>query len=147
RQLAGETGKPVRLSLRIAVLKKDVPSFGVAKSMQTSMKGRQTRISVWRAKEENADAGDLPRLLRSGGKRRDEKATCQRSHKSSPANHWTISSARISTDCGILRPSALAVLRLMAKKNVLICSTGKSPGSAPCRKRWTYLAERRPNVW
>src|SRR5262245_56335616 len=45
--------------------------------MQTSMKGRQTRISVWRAKEENADAGDLARLLRLGGERRgEEHRTC-----------------------------------------------------------------------
>ena len=42
-------------------------------------------------------------------------------------------SARSSTDCGIVSPSALAVLRLMTSSNFVGCSTGRSPGLAPLR--------------
>src|SRR4029453_13184011 len=45
--------------------------------------------------------------------------------------HWMISSARRRTDGGIVRPSALAVFRLMTSSNLVGCSTGKSAGFAP----------------
>src|SRR6266704_75249 len=43
------------------------------------------------------------------------------------------SSARCSNDGGIVRPSALAVLRLMTSSNFVGCSTGRSRGFAPFR--------------
>ena len=43
------------------------------------------------------------------------------------------SSARSSSDGGIVRPSALAVLRLMISANFVGCSIGRSAGLAPCR--------------
>src|SRR5215467_11159826 len=49
------------------------------------------------------------------------------------------SSARASSDGGIVRPSALAVLRLMTSSNVVGCSTGRSLGLAP-RILSTYVA-------
>jgi len=48
-------------------------------------------------------------------------------------NHWITSSARSSTDCWIVRPSALAVFRLMTNSNLVGRSIGKSPGAAPFR--------------
>src|SRR5262245_50430770 len=45
--------------------------------------------------------------------------------------HSITSSARNSTDCGIVRPRALAVLRLMTSSNLVGCSTGRSAGLAP----------------
>jgi hypothetical protein len=47
--------------------------------------------------------------------------------------HWITSSARSSSDCGIVRPSALAVLRLITNSNFVACSTGRSAGLAPLR--------------
>src|SRR3989442_13644134 len=41
---------------------------------------------------------------------------------------WMTSSARCSSDWGILRPSALAVFRLITSSNCVGCSTGRSPG-------------------
>ena len=38
------------------------------------------------------------------------------------------SSARASTDGGMVRPSALAVVRLKTRSNLIGCSTGRSPG-------------------
>jgi hypothetical protein len=40
-------------------------------------------------------------------------------------------SARSSSDWGIVRPSALAVLRLITNSNLVGCSTGRSVGFAP----------------
>src|SRR2546425_6430991 len=48
-------------------------------------------------------------------------------------DHWMISSALRSRDCGIVRPIALAVLRLMTSSNFVGCSTGRSPGFEPLR--------------
>src|SRR5262249_10543636 len=42
-------------------------------------------------------------------------------------------SARARSDGGIVRPSALAVLRLMTSSNLVGCSMGKSPGLALLR--------------
>src|SRR5258708_682643 len=53
------------------------------------------------------------------------------------------SSAVASSDAGTLRPSALAVLRLMASSNLVGCSTGRSLGLAPFRILSTVLAPRR----
>jgi len=52
-------------------------------------------------------------------------------------------SARSSTDCGIVKPSALAVLRLMTSSKRLGCSMGRSPGLAPFKTLSTYCAARR----
>ena len=47
--------------------------------------------------------------------------------------HSITFSALIRSDCGILRPSAFAVLPLMNNSNIVGCSTGKSPGFAPLK--------------
>ncbi len=52
--------------------------------------------------------------------------------------HYSItSSARPSTAGGIVRPRALAVLRLITNSNFVDCSTGMSAGLAPLRMRST----------
>src|SRR6266542_5179287 len=43
------------------------------------------------------------------------------------------SSARPKTDCGIVRPSALAAFGLTTRSNFVGCSMGSSPGLAPSR--------------
>jgi hypothetical protein len=84
------------------------------------------------AGDQDANAVDLCRLLRPGGQRRSEGApTHKRADESSPVHHRMISSARTSRDCGMVRPRALAVFRLMISENLLGCSTGSSPGFAP----------------
>src|SRR5262249_5585554 len=57
--------------------------------------------------------------------------------------HLITLSARYSTDCGIVRLSAFAVLRLMTNSNVVGCSTGRSAGLAPLRILSTNTATRR----
>src|SRR6266705_5933299 len=73
------------------------------------------------------------RLLRRDDERRGEQAARQTADERAPLHHWMISSARCSSDRGIVSPSALAVLRLITSSNFVGCSTGRSPGLAPLR--------------
>jgi hypothetical protein len=68
-----------------------------------------------------------------GLQRRGEQGAGQCADERPPRGHWMTSSARPSTDCGIVSPSALAVLTLMTSSNLVGCSTGRSPGLAPLR--------------
>src|SRR5215510_6342188 len=53
--------------------------------------------------------------------------------------HWITSFARASSDGGIVRPRALAVLRLMTSSNSVGRSTGRSAGLAPLRIKSTPI--------
>src|SRR6516225_5414917 len=59
-----------------------------------------------------------------------------------PPLHSITSSASASSLSGIWRPSAFAVLRLMASSNLFGNSTGKSAGFAPLRMRPAYIPAR-----
>jgi hypothetical protein len=50
---------------------------------------------------------------------------------SAGTGHSMTSSARSRIDCGIVRPSALAVFRLITSSNRVGCWAGVSPGAAP----------------
>jgi len=63
---------------------------------------------------------------------RDDQPVPQEPAAGSP-RHWMISVAWARTDCGMVSPSAWAVLRLMTKSNLVGCSTGRSAGLAPLR--------------
>src|SRR6266568_3368007 len=80
------------------------------------------------------------RLLRRDDERRGEQAASQTADERAPLHHWMISSARCSSDRGIVSPSALAVLRLITSSNFVGCSMGRSPGLAPLRILSTYTA-------
>ena len=58
-------------------------------------------------------------------------------HRSKQKRYSIISSARASSDGGISRPSALAVLRLMTSSYLVGACTGRSAGFSPLRMRST----------
>src|SRR5262249_11267354 len=90
---------------------------------------------------ENAHAPDLARLLRARIERpRGCRAAHQRDERAPP--HSITSSARCWRNQGTSRPSAIAVLRLIASSYLVDC-TGRSAGFSPLRMRSTYEAERR----
>jgi hypothetical protein len=52
------------------------------------------------------------------------------SRRQAAAAHSTMCTARKRSDCGIVRPSARAVLRLIIRSRLAGCSTGRSAGFA-----------------
>src|SRR5262245_46716167 len=82
------------------------------------------------------DGRQLPRLLRA----RRERPRCRPAAEERDELalvHSITSSAIASSDGGTVRPSALAVLRLITSSNLVGCSTGISPGLVPLRMRST----------
>src|SRR5439155_26415999 len=59
-------------------------------------------------------------------------------------NHLITLSARYKTDCGIVRPICLAVLRFITNSNFVGCSTGRSAGFVPFKILSTKYAARWP---
>ena len=55
------------------------------------------------------------------------------------ANYSITASAKEITPGGMVRPSALAVLRLITNSYAVACTTGKSAGFSPLRIRPTYI--------
>jgi hypothetical protein len=64
-------------------------------------------------------------------------------HRSHTTAYWITSSAWNRSVAGIVRPSAWAVLRLMASTNFMGRSTGRSAGCAPWKILATNVAARR----
>ena len=130
-QIGSEAWEAFVSSLRPPVLDADVSPVDIAKLAKPLLErfdkggGRRTRV-------EHTDARDLPCLLRLGGERRGED-TNGAGEEGPPSDHWMTSSAPRSSDGGIVRPRALAVLRLITKSNFVGCSTGRSAGLAPLR--------------
>ena len=98
------------------------------------------------ARREYADAAQRSRLplplrlrLRPALHRKrdqpDPGGRGQGAEQATPALHSITSSARSSSDGGIVMPSALAVLRLMTSSNRVGCSMGRSAGRAPASMR------------
>src|SRR4029453_11529118 len=82
-------------------------------------------------------------LLRVGGERRGQRAQREPAEERAPMHHRMISSARTSSDWGIIKPNTVAVLRLITNSHFVGCSTGRSAGLAPLRILSTKVAVRR----
>ena len=80
-----------------------------------------------------AYSSDLGRLLSLGGERRGEEPASHSAEECPPTHYWITSSARDKSDGEIVRPRALAVLRLITSSNLVGCSMGRSAGLAPFR--------------
>ncbi len=132
-QFGRKSGEPVELPLGISVFDHDVPALDVTEVTQSLTEGLWQVGSSGQVARQVAYSRDLGRLLGLGGERRGEEAASQRAEECTPSDHWMISSARIRSDCGIVRPRALAVLRLMTSSNLVGCSTGRSAGFAPLK--------------
>src|SRR6516165_9376670 len=76
------------------------------------------------------------RLLRSRRKRPSSCRAAEQRYELAPP-HSINSSASDRNDAGMVRPSALAVVRLITNSNFVSRSTGRSLGLAPLRMRPT----------
>src|SRR5437660_695087 len=77
------------------------------------------------------------RLLRARRQRPRRRRTAEERYERA-AIHSITSSARPSNVIGTVRPSALAVLRLMISSTFVDCWTGRSAGFSPLRIRPVY---------
>src|SRR5262249_30106970 len=109
-------------SLGPAELDHNILSFRVAEGTQPSAKGIHARGMPGRGgKTQIPDTGDLRRLLRA---RREWPCCCsaeQRDERAAAA-HSITSVVRASSSGGTVRPSALAVLRLMINSTLMVAS-------------------------
>jgi hypothetical protein len=110
------------------VLLLDIPKFeqAASKALEVGSVDRRRRSL------EHADAIDFLRL-RLADERRREYAPTHCNDECPPVHHRMISSARTRMDCGMVRPRAFAVLRLITNSNFVGCSTGRSAGFVPLR--------------
>src|SRR5262245_65815340 len=112
----------------------DISTFAKAKLFQLRAEGLilGNRRRVVEQGTEHAKPNELARLLRA---RRQRPRGCRAAEKSDELapSHSITSSARARSVGGTSRPSAFAVLRLIANSNLVGCITGKSAGLSPLR--------------
>src|SRR5262249_49600292 len=129
-QLHREVGQPVEPTLSGSIVDDDILTLDPPELAQRLPE----RVEVGPHKyPKKPYPTHLPGLLRLSGERHGEEATGQRGNERSPCCHWITSSARASSDGGIVRPRAFAVFRLITSSNLVGCSTGRSAGFAPRR--------------
>ena len=122
-QFCREVGQPVVLPFGPAVLDGEVLPLHVAEVVKTLPEGlHEVGVTSRGGAAQESEPVDLGLRLRIGGERRGEEAAGQRADKRAPVHYWITSSARASTDGGIVRPRALAVFRLMTSSNFVGCS-------------------------
>src|SRR5262249_47087669 len=97
------------------------------------------------ARIDKTDSWDF-RLLPVRGKRPRDSRSAEERHELAALhsrNHSITSSARASRVDGMVRPRALAVVRLMARSNLVGCSTDSALGGKRRRKAQIPMATRR----
>src|SRR5207245_8024205 len=116
-----------------AIFDGDIVPLDKSLLFQPLAKGGHDARSISRAPLVDVANHGHRRLLRCGRERYGEDAPTHDADERSPVHHRRLSSARTRIDCGIVKPRALAVLRLMTNSNFVGCSTGRSAGLAPLR--------------
>src|SRR5215470_16011771 len=112
------------MALPPAVFDRHIPSLDVAGFPQ-SLEERVHKRCRKRAGELGVEDADHRNrlLLCLDGERRGEEHRTRASEERATVHHWITSSARASSDDGIVRPSALAVFALMTNSNLVGCTT------------------------
>src|SRR6516164_2380611 len=136
-----QCGKAIVVTLRPAVFDRDVLAFDVAGFLQTlAERANEVRIRSGRSAMKITDHWNN-RSLRARRERPCGRAAEQRDERA--PLHSITSSAATSSLSGTVRPSALAVLRLITRTSLTGAWTGSSFGFAPLRMRSALIAARR----
>src|SRR5262249_17718659 len=109
--------------------------FGPTQRLQALAKRRRAHLSfrvILRIVHQHCYPARPLALLRARRERPCRRRAAKQSDEIATL-HSITSLARRRNDSGIVRPSALAVVRLMVRSNFVGCSTGMSPGFAPRR--------------
>src|SRR5262245_16238803 len=129
------------MTLRPTVFDRHVLTFDVTGLGQPAVKCSDPLTSrVARCIVEETDHRHLRLLCACCHRPRQHRAANQRDEvaASDLRGHSITSSARASSVGGTVRPSDLAVLRLITSSNLVGCTTGRSAGFSPLRMRPTY---------
>src|SRR5262249_10859007 len=130
-KLGREVGIALGASLAPAVLDRDGATIDPAEFTQPLQKCVDPcALAYWPAATEVPDGRQLARLLRPRRERPPRRSAAEQRDELA-ALHSITSSARASSLSGIVRPSALAVLRFKFRSNLVDCITGRSPGLSP----------------
>src|SRR5262249_40686890 len=111
-------------------IERDRLSLDITEVTNSFAKGSQRRCGLTGSGRQDTDARHFGRLLRA---RREWPRGCRAAeqHDELAPFHSITSSARASSVGGTSMPSAFAVVRLIARSNLVGCSTGMSAGFAP----------------
>src|SRR5215472_5092013 len=141
-QISCEVGQSVGLVLRPAILDRHILTLDVAGFTKALAECSQKVCTIGRPRDAEESHDRHRRLLRArrerpgGGRAADER------DELAPL-HSITASARASSVGGISRPSALAVVRLITRSNLVGCSTGMSAGAVPRKILSTISPQRR----
>src|SRR5262245_3192481 len=132
---------PIVLTLRPAILDRDVLTFHKARFVEPLPERRQEGPEVLKRTETEEPDHRHRRLLRSRGERPRRRAAEQRDELAAP--HSITSSASESKLSEIVTPSAFAVFKLITNWNLTVSITGRSAGLTPLSTRPVYTPTRR----
>src|SRR5262245_1733904 len=137
-RLIGDLGKELSASLAPAILNRDIPALDPAQLTQPLHKsgGQMARI-CHRTRGHHPNGRQLSSLLRPGRERPRHRRAAEKRDEPAARDHSITSSAVASSVCGISRPCALAVLRLITISYLVDACTGRSAGFSPLRMRST----------
>src|SRR5262249_7622402 len=119
-----------------AILNGDVSALDVTGLAETAAE-RVEEIAEGVPRRQSEKSDHRRRLLLRARRERPCRSRAEQGDELAPPDHSITSSARASSDGETSRPSAFAVLRLIASSNLVGVCTGRSPGLAPRRMRST----------
>src|SRR5262249_15993656 len=126
------------IAISVAIFEHVIAAFHIAEFSHPQWKAAVVpRARRLRACEEKADERSLRRRLGQSVARPRRWRAAEQRDELAARSHSITSSASVSRLSGMVSPSALAVLMLMTKLNLVGCSTGKSLGFSPLRMRPT----------
>jgi len=121
-----------------------IAADGPARLLQTLQKYSIARLSERIVGSKVMEDADVPLTLALLRPRRERpRCRCAKQREEFAALHSITLSARASSVGGIVRPSAVAVIKFMTRSNLVGCSTGKPAGFAPRRILSTKSPARR----
>src|SRR5262249_36828825 len=135
-QLGRQVGQPVDPTLRISIVDDNILALNPPELAQPLPERVEQGRPIGRGRQpKETYPRHLARLLLRARRERPTRCRAAEQRDERAALHSTTSSARCCKNHGTSSPSALAVLRLMTRSNLVGRTTGKSPGLAPLRIR------------
>src|SRR5262249_40093230 len=135
-ELGGNLGETLAASFRPPILDGNGPALEPTQLVQTPhQRGDPRTLGQGGARSKIPDGPQSRGLLRPRGERPNCPCPPEPRDELASSHHSITSSARSNNDGGTLRPSALAVLRLMVNWILTGSWTGSSLGSVPRKMR------------